>query len=473
MNTFRRQLTLVVCLFLAATILLGAAFWLLFTRYALRQQYTSMRATAQSVTDLIGAFSGSRFGDWELHTDLALTASASQTDILICSAQGEVRICADEIQSCPHLNRRLSAELAEQLFAGEQPELTAEVSEIYGESRLAVAQAITLNGSPYVIVVVSVPREQQDALTADILQIFCIVALIVLAVLLLALPLLTRRETAPIGTMAAAARQIAHGNLDVRVPTGYQNAEIEELAVAFNNMADALRRSETARQEFVANVSHELKTPMTTISGYLDGMLDGTIPPEHQREYMERVSAESRRLSRLVRSMLDVSRLKDQGVEPDRMTSFDLCDSIGTALLSFEQRITRKNLNVDVDLPELGIPVVALADSITQVIYNLLDNAVKFVDEGGRLSVRAERRGDQAFVAVGNSGAGIAPEELPLVFDRFHKTDKSRSGDRDGVGLGLYIVKTIVLAHGGDIYVTSQNGWTEFSFTLPVKPTKK
>ena len=224
-----------------------------------------------------------------------------------------------------------------------------------------------------------------------------------------------------------------------------------------------------ARQkEFITGASHELKTPMTTIAGYLDGMLDGTIPQPEQRHYMELVSTEVRRLSRLVRNMLEISRLKDQGIPADKLADFDLCEAAGQALLSFEQRINRKHLNVDVDMPELGVTVRAMPDAVTQVLYNLIDNAVKFIDDGGTLSIRVERSGNKAVTTVGNTGPTIAPEELPLIFDRFHKTDKSRSTDRDGVGLGLYIVKTIVLAHGEDIYVTSRDGKTEFTFTLPL-----
>ena len=145
---------------------------------------------------------------------------------------------------------------------------------------------------------------------------------------------------------------------------------------------------------------------------------------------------------------------------------FDVCEAAQQALLSFEQRINRKNLNVEIDMPEYGLRVRAMEDAITQVLYNLLDNAVKFIDEGGTLTVRVVKQGVSAVVTIGNTGKTIAPEELPLIFDRFHKTDKSRATDRDGVGVGLYIVKTIVLAHGEDIYVTSRDGKTEFTFTL-------
>ena len=218
----------------------------------------------------------------------------------------------------------------------------------------------------------------------------------------------------------------------------------------------------------MANVSHELRTPMTTISGFMDGMLDGTIPESEHRKYMQAVSDEVRRLSRLVRDMLDVSRLRADKKEAIHWQIFDLCEQMGLGLLSFEQRINAKNLQVDVLLPDMGCNVLANQDAITQVIRNLLDNAVKFTPEGGTLILSLKPEGDKAVATVSNTGEGIPPEELNLIFDRFHKTDKSRSMDKEGVGLGLYIVKAILDEHGEDITVQSENGLTSFTFTLPL-----
>ena len=244
---------------------------------------------------------------------------------------------------------------------------------------------------------------------------------------------------------------------------------MEELALAFNNMASSLQKSEYRRQEFVANVSHELKTPMTTISGYVDGMLDKTIPEEKWPHYLQIVSDETKRLSRLVRSMLDISQLQSQGGIPDeKKIQFDLEDACSQVLLTFEKKIDDKKINVEVDMPEHPVFTFANEDYITQVIYNLIDNAVKFCPSGGTLGLKIKEGAAKAYISVSNDGDTIPPEELPLVFDRFHKLDKSRSKNRDGWGLGLYIVKTIVCSHGENISVTSRDGKTEFTFTMPL-----
>lgn len=471
-TTFRRQLTLMLCILLAATILLGLAFWVVFDRYAARKQETSLQSTADTVASLTQFYSSpaSMYLDWDFRLNLSAASGASENDVLLSTTDGQVFLCAQDVQDCEHIGRTLGASAVEKITKQGSASIDDAATLLYGEKRLAVASAAySSDGTFMCIVVASMKRADLSALTGGALRLFILTALAVFLVALLAMPYLTRRETKPIKDMAAAARQLAHGNLSVRVPTGYQNEEMEELAVAFNNMAASVQNSETIRQEFVANVSHELKTPMTTIAGYLDGILDGTIPPEKHRVYMELVSTEVRRLSRLVRNMLDVARLKDQGIPPDKLTDFDICEEASQALLSFEQRINQKHLNVDIDMPEFGLTVHAFADAVSQVIYNLLDNAVKFIDDGGTLSIHARQQGGKAVVSIANTGPTIDPAELPLIFDRFHKTDKSRSTDRDGVGLGLYIVKTIVLAHGEDIYVTSRDGKTEFTFTMPLK----
>ncbi len=468
-TSFRRQIVLIFCVLTISLLIIGIAFRALLVRSVLEEEEASLYETADSVCVLLDAYSTSAyFSSWDFRTTMSVAAASSGNDILLISPEGMVTLCANDIQNCEHIGQSLSRTTINRMFRGNASAHNA-ASSLYGNSRVAVSVPVTVNGMPYCVVLVSVQSEDANALTARAMRIFIATALVVLLVILLATPYLARRETRPIHNMAIAARHIAHGDLSVRVETGHRNEEIEELALAFNNMAISLQNVETVRQEFVANVSHELNTPMTTIAGYLDGMLDGTIPKSEQPYYMELVSTEVRRLSRLVRSMLDVASLRDRGIPADKMTDFDLCECAGQALLSFEQRINRKNLNVEIDMPDMGLTVHAASDLVTQVLYNLLDNAVKFIDEGGTLSIRIFRQGARAVATVGNTGPTIPPAELPLLFDRFHKTDKSRSTDRDGVGLGLYIVKTIVMAHGEDIYVTSRDGKTEFTFTLRAK----
>lgn len=249
---------------------------------------------------------------------------------------------------------------------------------------------------------------------------------------------------------------------------GKNTVEVDELAVAFNSMAESLAKSERQRQEFVANVSHELKTPMTTIAGFMDGMLDGTIRRTAQSTICRSSPTRSAGFPAWCAACWKFPACSPRASRRSAKRRFDLCESVGQVLISFEQRINRKHIFVDVQMPDRSVWTKAEPDSITQVIYNLIDNAIKFCNEGGMLRIVLQTEGGKARVTIQNSGPTVDPDELPLLFDRFHKADKSRSEDREGVGLGLYIVKTILNSHGENITVSSENGLTSFTFTLPV-----
>jgi signal transduction histidine kinase len=243
--------------------------------------------------------------------------------------------------------------------------------------------------------------------------------------------------------------------------------EVAELAVAFNNMADSLSRLEVMRNTFVANVSHDLRTPMTTISGFVDGIKDGVIPPEKQDYYLEIISNETKRLSRLVSTLLDISRMQ-AGERKFEMTTFDICEMAREILISFETRIEEKKLDVEFIADRDNMLVSADKDAIHQILYNICDNGIKFAYEKGKYIITIKQiSGKKISVSVFNEGMGIPSEDLPFVFDRFYKSDKSRGLDKTGVGLGLYIARTIIDAHEEQIFVRSEHEKNcEFVFTL-------
>lgn len=315
-------------------------------------------------------------------------------------------------------------------------------------------------------VFMSTSAQSMGAYVGDNFQVFFLSALGVLTLTFIVLYALTYRMVRPLRQMAAATRAFGEGDFSVRVPVEGKD-EVAELAAALNTMAVSLSSVEGMRRSFVANVSHELKTPMTTIAGFIDGILDGTIPSEKRDYYLKIVSDEVKRLSRLVKSMLDLSRI-DNGQLKLNPVQFDLTEVACNTLLSFEQRIESKKISI-VDLEDCQREdVTADYDLIGQVVYNLLDNAVKFTNEGGSISLRVYREPGRVVCAVRNSGIGISAQEMPHIFERFYKSDTSRGLDKNGVGLGLYIVKTVISLHHGEIKVRSVEGeYCEFSFWLP------
>lgn len=278
--------------------------------------------------------------------------------------------------------------------------------------------------------------------------------------------------TRPLKQMTAATKRFAAGDFNSRVYVKNKD-EIGELAEAFNEMADSLASMEGVRRNFIANVSHELKTPMTTISGYIDGILDGTIPKTEQEYYLSIVSEEIKRLSRLITSMISLSKI-DSGEIKVNKTSFDVLDVIFSVLQSFESKLSDKNLIVEgLDIEE-NIMIFGDRDLIHQTIYNLVENAIKFTNENGVIRFEFSKEDGFNVISIENSGKGILPEDIRFVFDKFYKADKSRSSDKRSMGLGLYICRTVILLHGGKITAHSEPGqYCRFTFTLPEKRRKK
>ena len=472
-STFSRQVSTTVLILLLALLLLGGAFRILVGQYLEHNTHDQLQTDALALAELVAAYDAA--GDLQhenLRTNLTLASLVSGADTVVMDSLGNVILCSEPGLQCPHLGLTINQTFVDQVFQNGSSFDTGSIPELYSESRYFVSVPIVSHrtGSNIGLVTVSMPTGDTQALMEGIADIQVTVSLLVILIAVVIMSVSTRNECRPLREMAQAARDFGHGNLKARVRTGGHNSEeVDELAVAFNNMAESLEKSEYQRQEFVANVSHELKTPMTTIGGYIDGMLDGTIPPERHRYYMQIVSDETKRLSRLVRSMLDISRLQDRGGIPEeKKIRFDMEECIGEVLITFEQKIVAKNLEVNVDLPEHPVFTRAEKDAVTQVVYNLLDNAVKFCTEGGELGLKLRIGGNKIYVTISNEGQTIPPEELPLVFDRFHKIDKARNRSQEGWGLGLYIVKTLVCSHGENISVASREGKTEFTFTMPL-----
>ena len=471
-TTFSRTFFPAVVMFLTALLLVGVSFQILVRNYLTRQAVESLENDASIISSLAAAYyAEGSMSSQSFLVNLSIASQVSDADAVICDAAGRLVLCSDSPMGCSHQGLVIESSYLQQVIESGKTVSTGRIDGLYSDVRQVVAVPITDSwGRAVGIVIVSTPMTQTLALLDRMADIYIFVSLLVLVVSVILIVILARRVSDPLREMAQAASAFGHGKLDarVRVDDTYPE-EIRELALSFNNMASSLQKSEYQRQEFVANVSHELKTPMTTISGFLDGMLDGMIPQEKHRQYMSMVSDETKRLSRLVRSMLDISRLQDQQVIPEESKSrFDLCECAGRVLISFEQKINAKGVEVQVELPEYPVFTVANPDYITQVIYNLVDNAVKFCPAGGTLGLTIKPGGKKVYMTVFNDGPTIPPEELSMVFDRFHKLDKSRNRNGDGWGLGLYIVKTIIMRHGEDISVSSRDSRTEFTFTLPM-----
>ncbi len=315
------------------------------------------------------------------------------------------------------------------------------------------------------VIFVCVPAQSTAALFLDLSRVFILLTIGVLLLTLIATIVVVRNMVKPMKDMAVAARKFAAGDYSARAPLPKYQDELYDMTMSFNSMAESMQNTEETRRGLIASVSHDLRTPMTTISGFVDGILDGTIKPEKQDHYLRIISDETKRLGRLANSMLAVSRLEN-GRELDK-TVFDLSETVRRIIISFEQKLTEKRIEVELDIPEAQM-IKAEHDSLFQAVYNLVDNAMKFTDVGGTITIyMAENAGKLQFNII-NTGSPIPPDKIKFIFDRFFKGDSSRNRNSSGSGLGLYITKTVIKQHGGDIFVRSNEQKTEFCFTIPL-----
>lgn len=466
---FFKYFLICTAVILISFICLGAVLLLISSHYFSGEKKSALQKSVKSISGSISQLMTDSPMDWKSKAEEQIDEYSinSNADILIFDS-GENIILSSTLPE--DMSGIYEAEPEEGLTDryGQDPTCVyTDFGGMFGEKIMTVGMKFSGNGPDYCMIAVP-SRSSQGDYTGNIMEIFIISAVIVMVISTVMIYFTTIRMTAPIQEMSAAAKKLGRGDFDIQLPE-YRESEFNDLASAFNEMAASLKSYDTMRNSFIANVSHELRTPMTSIGGFVDGMLDNTIPPEEQKHYLKIISSEVHRLTRLVRSMLNLAKIEAGELKPN-FTSFSVQEPIVNTLVTFEKRLEEKQIEIrGLDTDKI-YRLWADSDLIHQVIYNLLENAIKFVDKGGYISFRFEEIGYLTVIYIRNSGEGLSQEELSLVFDRFYKTDKSRGMDASGVGLGLNIVRSIIKLHGGKIQVRSVVGeYTEFMFSLPNK----
>lgn len=485
---FRKYFIVTISIILASFVFIGGALLLLVSNLwinekvdLLTENTVSVAQNASNVLESEYMGIGSNSSVIVICNTLMQISNAVDADFFITNLNGEVVYCKEILQSnmalytgncMVHNQYKVPQSIMESAINGTY-QATGNLDGNLSDIHFIVAAPIDVNGETAAVVFSTQPVV--GGLTpyvAGIFKMFFFAALFAFAITFILVYLVSYRLTKPLRQMSAAAKQYATGDFSTRISIRrsklFGSDEIDELIQAFNTMAQALASLEMSRRNFVANVSHELKTPMTTIGGFIDGILDGTIGEEKEKQYLKIVSDEVKRLSRLVTGMLNMSKIEagELDLKPQR---FDISEMIFRTLLGFEQIIDGKHIEIrGLDRMESN-PVTADKDMINQVVYNLIDNAVKFTPDGGYIDVSSKSDSEKIIVKIRNSGKGIPSEEVDKIFERFYKVDKSRSYDVKGAGMGLYIVKTIIELHGGHITARSELGeYTEFIFQLPL-----
>jgi len=289
--------------------------------------------------------------------------------------------------------------------------------------------------------------------------------LIVFLLSLIILIVFQRIVYSPLKKITDGAKAYAEGDLKYEIKVN-SNDEMGYLAATLNYMSDKLDDTENYQKKFISNVSHDFRSPLTSIKGYLEAILDGTIPPEMLEKYLNRVIDETKRLTKLTESILSLDSIESVKLNK---TSFDINEMIRNTASSFEVQCNSKNITIELIFLNVSQYVFADFSKIQQVLYNLIDNAIKFSSQNSSITIQTSIRKEKIFVSVKDTGIGISKNEQNKIFDRFYKSDLSRGKDKKGTGLGLSIVKEILQAHGENIDVISTVGiGTEFIFSLPI-----
>ena len=465
---FRKYLSISMSIVMVSIVLLGTVMLAFISSFWENEKSALLRTNAENIAELMET-QEEILDEWKKESGLQKLvetfAANIGADIFVIDANGTCIAGSYESSGLTH-PVTVDPWIMNSVLKNGQYRGSGTLSGMYSENYMVIGCAVEQDGESVAAVFATTSLAALNIYRVEILRMFLWASIAAFILAFFAAWGFSFRMVQPLRKMADAAHSFGEGDFSVRVDESGED-EISELAVAFNAMATSLADSECANRSFIANVSHELKTPMTTISGFIDGILDGTIPPEQEKKYLTIVSSETKRLSRLVHTMLNLSKI-DNGELHLRVTRFDMTGALLEALLSFEKRIEEKQLQI------LGLEnaeslfVDADRDMIYQVLYNLIENAVKFTPDEGFISVHLGRETGRTRVSIRNSGPGIAPDEVQMVFDRFYKTDRSRNKDKTGMGLGLYIVRTIVRQHGGEITAASvPDEYTEFSFYLP------
>lgn len=469
--------SMVSTLLVVGTLVMGLSQMTLFAKYFAEEHYaTGDQMVSLAIRVVEQAYADrdvvqQEDGDEAARKTLELIWESSGMNLLVTDQSGNVLL---ELDPAVDTNKPLSASCLDKITR----KINAEENRYHGltdlDGFLPYRSYVTATRADDGYLFVYTPVEAFNDFLGQMFSNFLLSASLMLLCAMILTIYLSNRLTAPLHEISQVARKFGGGDMTVRVENVNSEDEVGQLAADFNTMAANLEAMDRSRAQFTGNIAHELRTPMTTIKGFIDGMLDGTIPPELQNHYLNIVSQEVGRLARLVQNMLDITKL-ESGEYQVHARLYNVWETLAGAAISAEQRITNGKINLE-GLEEMGQTLVyADPDLIHQVAYNLLDNAIKFTPENGTIRLSAQRLGPEVEISIWNSGQGISAEALPFVFERFYKEDQSRGLHARGSGLGLHICKVLVNLSGGRIWVESKQGeWCKFAFTLPAElPNKK
>ncbi len=466
-TVFSRIFFINVIIIIISTLALAVSGYLLISHHVYKERVDTLKDNANAISGFINSGVPSE----RLENFLYGFSRSSNKSILIIDKTGKILMASAMEENFNHNVKYVDKKYYQDVLSGREHIDKGTLGGVYTSEMFTLQLPVVAKPENVVIGAIFISANAPEMFHLQ-LGLYRTMGIAIIAVLLLSFALsfaLSKNISKPIKAIGAAAKNFAKGDFSSRVKihkNSYNITEIRELTNSFNDMAFNMEKADDIKNNFISDVSHELRTPMTTIGGFVDGILDGTIPEERHKEYLIIVKDEISRLSSLVNSFLDVTRGKDVNKALE-FAVFDINEVIRRTLISFENKISSKQINVDVIFESDVCMVNADIDGIRQVLTNLVENAIKFTPDEGTIKITVYTRQQEVFVSIYNSGCGISQDDQKFIFERFYKADKSRSINRQGTGIGLYIVKDILNRHGKDIEVKSIEGeYAEFTFTL-------
>lgn len=398
----------------------------------------------------------------DLKSQISAIASYLDADIWIVDTKGTILI--DSANTTPPGTLIKNFDITS---FGAKYSLVGTFYDIYLDDVLTVFSPITINYKVKGYVMIHQPLTQLTSFNNGFLNISYMTLAIIFLCAFVVLGLFTYTVYIPIRKITKAAKEYATGDFTQQINI-HTNDEIGYLAASLNFMATELSTLEEDQRKFIANVSHDFRSPLTSIKGYIEAIMDGTIPYEMQDKYLNIILFETERLNKLTQSMLELNKYGKKGTMLD-ISRFDINNTIKMVVQSFEGTCKQKKISFELILTGQTLFVSADMSKIQQVLYNLIDNAIKFSHADSTITIETTEKNEKVFVSVKDTGIGIPKDSLKKIWERFYKTDLSRGKDKRGTGLGLAIVKEIISAHDENINVISTEGvGTEFIFTLPL-----
>lgn len=468
MNTlFKKQFCMHAFALIISFVLLGAGLTKAFTSFFINQKQEMLIEHNKKIAkDFKQAyFFGNTYRTKDLKDELKILEEYLNASFIFLDNENIIKVLSNSIDSKWYNTKIDIKKYLDDYKDGMYYQIHGTMGGIFNEPVLSIGYPLVINGieigtifmnTPVTDLLIPVEKAYQ------IIIIFIIVAIIVAFILVY---FFSKKISLPLIEINKAAKVMANGNFEKRICINSKD-EIGQLADILNEMAQSLYEQEKRRNELISNISHDIRSPLTSMKGFLQALIDGTIQEDKRERYLNIVIEETERITRLANNILDINNTKTDTNEINYV-KFDINELIRRVIISFESRIISKELNTSLSFDEEETFVLADFEKIQRVIYNLVDNAIKFTENKKNIFISTKVKGNKVYVSIKDEGCGISIEEQRRVFDRFYKVDSSRGQDKNGSGLGLSIVKEFIISQGETIEINSGiNKGSEFIFTL-------